>query len=89
MKQSPSHSASRLGSTTEPKEWRGVYVEGPEATRDHHGEEIPVWHVYIGDEEGYPKGTIYQCLAYHAAMDLSRRMARDRKMELVNDAIPA
>ena len=31
--------------------WRGVFLDGPEPDEDASGEEIPVWTVFIGNDE--------------------------------------
>ncbi len=69
--------------------WRGVFCEGPEADQDPAGEEIPMWVVYVGDEEADPVGQVYTVHAYRAAVRLAARIAEDRRLELVNEAMPA
>ena len=64
--------------------WRGVFFDGPHPDRDPDGEEIPVWFVYIGDEDSEPKGQVYRCHNFKGAQDLAQRMARDRRLELIN-----
>ena len=68
------------------KPWRGVFFEGPEPAQDHEGEEIPVWFVYVGDEDAEPVGKVYRCYAYRPAQELAERMSRDRKLELIHEA---
>ena len=88
--------SARLGATTgtprrarPAKPWRGVFFEGPEPGQDHEGEEIPVWFVYVGDEEAEPVGKVYRCYSFGSAEALARRMAKDRKLELIHEAMPA
>ncbi len=69
--------------------WRGVFFDGPAAAQAPDGDEIPVWTVYIGNEEAEPRSTVYRCYAFDAAQDLAQRMAQDRNLELVQDAMPA
>jgi hypothetical protein len=69
--------------------WRGVFFDGPEPDQDHEGEEIPVWLVYVGDEEAEPTGTIYHLYNFHRAQALAERMAGDRCLELINEATNA
>ena len=69
--------------------WRGVFLDGPQPERDHEGEEIPVWVVYVGDEEAEPTGTIYHVYNFTRAQALAHRMAGDRRLELINEATTA
>ncbi len=50
---------------------------------------LPTWCVYVGDEEAEPTGTVYTCFSFSFAQDLANRMARDRRLELIQDAIAA
>jgi hypothetical protein len=34
--------------------WRGVYFDGPQSGQNHDGDKIPVWFVYVGDEDAEP-----------------------------------
>ena len=70
--------------------WHGVFFEGPEPVPDRQdGDEIPTWTVYVGDDEAEPTGTVYTCFSFSFALDLAQRMARDRRLELIQDAIAA
>jgi hypothetical protein len=69
--------------------WRGVFFDGPEPEQDHEGEEIPVWTVYVGDEEAEPTGTVYHVYNFRRAHALAERMAGDRRLELINEATNA
>ena len=69
--------------------WRGVFFDGPQSDQNHDGDEIPVWLVYIGDEEAEPTDTVYKLQSFQAAEQLARRMAHDRRLELIHDASPA
>ena len=69
--------------------WRGVFFDGPQADQDPDGDEIPTWQVYIGNEEAEPQHTVYTCFSFALAQDLANRMARDRNLELIQDATPA
>ena len=75
--------------TTPARPWRGVFFDGPQSDQDHEGEEIPVWFVYVGDEEAEPVGKVYKCFEYEPARDLALRMSYDRRLELINEAMPA
>lgn len=66
-----------------------VIFDGPYPEQDRWGDEFPTWIVFAGDEEGEPTGTTYTCHSYSKADALARKMASDRKLELVIDASPA
>jgi len=51
--------------------WRGVYFDGPQSDQDPEGEEIPVWIVYVGDEEAEPTGTVYHVYNFARAQALA------------------
>ena len=69
--------------------WRGVFFDGPQSDTNADGDEIPIWCVYVGNEEAQPQHTVYWCWSFDLAQDLANRMARDRNLELVQDATPA
>ena len=69
--------------------WRGVYFDGPQADQNPDGDEIPVWVVYIGDEEAEPTGTVFKCYDFNSADALARRIANDRRLDLIHEASPA
>jgi len=69
--------------------WRGVFFDGPQSDRNDDGDEIPVWCVYVGDEEAEPVGHVYFCHDYRAGDQLARRMASDRRLEFIHEASPA
>ena len=69
-------------------QWRGVFFDGPQPDLDPDGEEIPVWMVYVGDDDAEPIGTVYRCHEFKSAQGLARRMAHDRRLELINEAMP-
>ena len=76
-------------SPNEPPEWRGVFFDGPEPGLNSEGEEIPVWIVYIGNEDAEPLGTVYRCHSFSGAEGLARRISQDRRLELVQEATTA
>ena len=78
-----------LAETADPGPWRGVYFDGPQPDRNADGDEVPVWYVYVGDEEAEPTGTVYTCFSFAFAQNLANRMARDRRLELIHDATTA
>ena len=67
---------------------RFVSVDGPysEAGPWSDWEEYPVWYVAVCDEDGEPVGKTYTCRSRDRALDLGEMMARDRRLELVNEA---
>ena len=69
--------------------WKGVYFDGPEAEQDREGEEIPVWHVYVGTEEAEPVSRVYRVFSFTKAQSLAQAMSKDRRLELVAEAQPA
>ncbi len=78
------------GSTLNPQpRWKGVFFGGPQSSQDAEGEEIPVWVVYVGDEDANPLGKVYTVGSYAYAATLARSMARERNLELIDEAMPA
>lgn len=75
----------------QPPPWRGVFFRGPDPVQDNRteGNEIPTWLVFVGDDEGEPKGTLYRVFSYTRAAGLAKRMAADRNLELIDEAQPA
>jgi hypothetical protein len=69
--------------------YHAVYFDGPQSDRDPEGEEIPAWTVYVGDDEAEPTGTVYTVHDFTVAEQLARRMAHDRRLDLIHEAIPA
>ena len=80
---------NRLAETADPGPWRGVYFDGPQSDQDAEGEEIPVWIVYVGDEEAEPTGTVYHVYNFARAQALAERIAQDRRLELIHGATTA
>ncbi len=78
-----------LAETANTGPWRGVYFDGPQSDQDAEGEEIPVWIVYVGDEEAEPVSTVYHGYSFARAQDLAHRMAQDRRLELIHEATTA
>lgn len=68
--------------------WRGVFFDGPQSDQNHDGDEIPVWFVYVGDEDAEPVGKVYKFHAFKAAEELARQISRDRHLELIQEAMP-
>jgi hypothetical protein len=69
--------------------WRGVFFDGPQADTNADGDEIPVWVVYVDDDESEPTGTVYRCHDFTAAEKLAKRMSHDRRLDLIHEASPA
>ena len=68
--------------------YRAVYFDGPQPERNHDGDEIPVWVVYVGDSDAEPTGTVYHCHDFTEAEALARQMAHDRRIDLIHEAMP-
>ena len=69
--------------------WRGIFFDGPQSDQNADGDEIPVWFVYVGDEEAEPTDTVYKLHSFQAAEQLAKRMSQDRRLELIHEASPA
>jgi len=69
--------------------YRAVYFDGPQSDRDHDGEEIPAWTVYVGDADAEPTGQVYTLHHFKSAELLAYRMAEDRRLDLIHEASPA
>ena len=69
--------------------YRAVYFDGPQPDRDREGDEIPAWVVYVGDADAEPTSTVYTCHDFAAAEQLAKRMAADRRLDLIHEASPA
>ena len=65
------------------------FFDGPQADTNPDGDEIPVWLVYVGDEDAEPVATVYRCHNFQSAEQLARLMCRDRRLELIHEASPA
>ena len=69
--------------------WFAVFLHGPESIRNRSGDEVPTWHVYVGDVDAAPCSKTYVVHDYGRAARLAQAMQRDRRLELVNEADPA
>ena len=69
--------------------WRGIFFDGPQSDRDHDGDEIPVWVVYIGDEEAEPVSHLQHFRSYEIAENVARHLASTKRLELIHEASPA
>ena len=68
--------------------WHGVFFDGPQADTNAAGDEIPVWVVYIGDDDAEPTGAVHRYYNYKAAEFYAHRMALDAHLDLIHDASP-
>jgi hypothetical protein len=68
--------------------WRGVFFDGPQSDTNADSDEIPVWCVYVGNEAAKPIQSVHWLWSFDLAKDLAQRMARDRNLELIQDASP-
>lgn len=66
-----------------------IYCDGPEADIDRDGEEIPVWHVWAGDDDAEQIGPSHTFHSRDAAREYARRTAAARRLELVDESMPA
>ena len=73
---------------TSPKPSQVVFFDGPHSDQNADGDEIPVWVVYVGDEDANPVGKVYHSHDFKAAEQLAQDMARDRHLEFINEAMP-
>lgn len=69
--------------------YRAVYFDGPSADRDHEGEEIPVWVVYIGDDEAEPVSHLQHFRSFQIAEEVARHLANTKRLDLIHEASPA
>ncbi len=66
-----------------------VYCDGPFPTTDRDGDEVPEWTVFAGDQDAEPVGTVYRCSTWSGAVSLAAKMARDRRLSLEDESMPA
>jgi len=69
--------------------WRGVYFDGPQSDQNQEGDEIPVWFVYIGDEEAEPVSNLTKFHSFEIAEQHAQHLARTRCLDLIHEASPA
>jgi hypothetical protein len=68
--------------------YRAVYFDGPQSDQNPDGGEIPAWFVYVGDDEAEPVSTVYKFHTFKPAEELAKRMANDRRLDLIHEANP-
>ncbi len=73
----------------DPRDWSAVFFDGPQAEQDRDGEEIPVWHVYVGTQDAEPAGRVYRVFSFAKAQALAQAMCKDRRLVLLSEATPA
>ena len=73
---------------SQPPRWLGVFFDGPQSDQNHDGDEIPMWVVYVGDQDANPVGKVYTVGSYAYASQLARTIARERNLELIDEAMP-
>lgn len=66
-----------------------IYVNGPEPEQDQHGEEIPVWSVYTGDEYGDATGDVQWCYSRYAAQLHAQHLAKSTRLPIEDDSSEA
>ena len=62
-------------------QWRGIFLDGPQPDVDDEGEEIPVWVVYVGNDDGEPIGNVYRLHHDKSAELLAYRMAATASLQ--------
>ncbi len=68
-------------------QWRGVFCDGPIAHKPtEEADEIPTWIVFIGTKEREAVSKTYLCHSIERAKNLAGVMARDRGIELIDEA---
>lgn len=63
-----------------------VIFDGPQADTNHEGDEVPAWVVMVADEAGDECGPVEIHHHYESARAAAVKMARDRRLELVEGA---
>ena len=69
--------------------YRAVYFDGPQSDRDHEGEEVPSWVVYIGDDDAEPVSHLQHFRSYEIAEQVARHLASTRRLDLIHEATTA
>ncbi len=66
-----------------------IFLSGPESDQDKDGDEIPVWFVYVGDDQAEPVSRTYKVHNLKRARALAAAMRRDRMLPVIDEAWPA
>jgi len=77
---------SNTDTQTPERPWRGVFFRGPLAVKTYDEKQAANWRVYQGDNQGRPRGTVYELSDFSRAGKLAEKMARDRGIELIKEA---
>ena len=62
-----------------------VFCDGPITGGCDENDEFPIWTVCLMDDNGDEAGTVYTCYSRSKAQELGRKIARDRRVELVDE----
>lgn len=66
-----------------------VFLDGPFSWIDPvEGIELPMYSVFVGDEEGEPVGKVYNVKGWEKAESLAKLMCKDRRLPLECSAFP-
>jgi hypothetical protein len=65
-----------------------VRVDGPYPYQGHDGDEYPYWTVSLCNDDDEDLKT-YEVRNFDRAFELGRKIAQDRRIELVNEGSPA
>ncbi len=66
-----------------------IFLSGPEPAQNKDGDEIPVWTVYVGDDQAEPVSRTYTSHNLNRARALAAAMRRDRMLPVIDEAWPA
>lgn len=78
--------------------YQAVFCDGPQSTQDRHGEEIPVWFVWmegeirdldLGHDSDLDDDSERMFYSHQAAIDHARKLAGEHKIELVDESTEA
>ena len=69
--------------------YRAVFFDGPQSDRDHDGEEVPAWVVYVGDSDAEPVSHLQHFRSFQIAEDVARHLASTKHLDLIHEASPA
>lgn len=66
-----------------------IYCDGPQSDIDYNGEEIPVWIVFPGDDDGCETGPSETFYSAESAVSRALEWARSLRVEPVIECTPA
>ena len=64
-----------------------VHIDGPFAAQDNYGDEYPVWHVTLCNDDSFDIDS-HRFTSFEAAMKTAETIADKLNIELVSDAFP-